>query len=1186
MPRMKGALVAERPDTGSDHNANPTAGSSARRSESDHRREIERTLIAIWEECLRCTGITGDDDFFDLGGNSVLAGSVLARIEIQTGIRLGLWDMFDCSTVETLAARLSEQTAALQDRGEPVDAGAHAALPQLVKVTKQGEPVALSSAQQRFWFLEQVTGATTEYLVPAAFRIRGAIDVPALRAALDRLVTHHDILRTRFTMDADGRVVQDAVALEQADFAEVEVTEFEHARAYIEADLEVPFDLTAGRLLRARLARFSADEALLLITLHHTATDGWSMGILGRQLHECYAAALAGREPDLPEDPIRYADFAHWQNALQATDGFEAELGYWTGLLDGVPSLDLPLDRPRPQVRTGKGGTEHARIDSQVLARLRTIASRQRVSTFTLLLSAYAVLLNRQGAGTDLAIGTPVAGRDRVELEGLVGLCTNYLAIRVDSSGNPSFEDLLRRTHERLMEGFDHQLVPFEKIIERLAPERDLAQNPITQTMFLWKERDSFGEWTLPGLELEAFPFTHSTAKFDLTVSASEDAEGVDLEFEFSTDVFDRSTARDLARRFAVLLRAIADQPEAAVGEISLTTDEDLAALRDWNDTAVAHEGPRTLHEMVSAQAKATPEAVAVEAEGRTLTYGELEDRAARLAAVLLRSGVRPDSPVPVAVDRSADLIVSLLAIVKAGGAFVPIETDTPPARVAALLAQLEAPVGVADPGLLEDHGMPVVSPDAAGPETALPEVDPDQLCAVYFTSGSTGLPKGVACTHRGWLNRMRWMQRRHGLRPGERVLHKTTLTFDDSAVEIFWPLAYGGTVSILPPELHRDPRAIIDAVAASGAVHVNFVPSMLDLVLETIEPEDPPRLGSLRSVLSSGEALRPDSVARFRERFGDRVSLDNTWGATEVSIDSTVHHCGESDARSASVVSIGRPFDNNEVYVLDADGHVLPIGTPGELCIGGIGLARGYLGDPAKTAAAFVPHPLRPGERLYRTGDRGRLTAGGVLEFLGRRDHQVKVSGVRIELGEVESVLSQAPGVMDAAVRTWEAGPSDKRLAAYVVLADGATVDGVRGWLEAHLSVYARPSSITECRSLPRLASGKLDRRSLPEPLASPQAASAAAPEGPLQQAVAAVLAEVLGRPTVGRNENFFHLGGHSLLAVRATARLRKQFTAELPISAIFKHPTVAGLADAIDAQLVSEIESMSEEDVERLLG
>lgn len=1139
---------------------------------------IERTLIAIWEECLRCKGITEDDDFFDLGGNSLLAGSVLARIELETGIRLSLWDMFDCSTVASLAARLAEQTL------QSTPAGAASSLPPLVKATRPGEPVALSSAQQRFWFLEQITGATTEYLLPFAFRIRGQINVPALRSAFDRLVAHHDILRTRFTMDADGQVVQDATDL-GADFTEVAVADYEQARAHIDADLDVPFDLTSGRLLRVRLARFSADAALLLVALHHTATDGWSMGILSGQLQECYTAALEDREPDLPENPVRYADLAHWQHSLQATDQFETDLGYWTDLLHDVASLDLPLDRPRPQVRTGRGATEHASIDADVLARLKAVASRRRVSVFTLLLSAYAVLLHRHGAGADLAIGTPVSGRDRVELEGLVGLCTNYLAIRVDSTGDPSFEDLLGRTHERLLEGFDHQLVPFEKIVERIAPERDLAQNAITQTMFLWQEGSGRVEWALPGIEFEGLPVKHSTAKFDVTVTASENPEGADLEFEYSTDVFDAATVRGLAQRFAVLLGSIADRPEAPLSEHSLVLDQDLALLRAWNATRVVREGPQTLHEMVSAQAKATPDAVAVEAADRSLTYRELEDRAGRLAAVLTGYGVRPDSAVPVAVDRSADLVVALLAVMKAGGAFVPIETDTPPARVAVLLAQLHAPVGIAAPGVLDGHGMPVVAPDATAPETALPEVDPDQLCAVYFTSGSTGQPKGVACTHRGWANRMQWMQRRHGLRPGERVLHKTTLTFDDSAVELFWPLACGGTVAILPAGQHRDPRAIIDAAAAAGAVHVNFVPSMLDLVLDSLEPEDAARLGSLRSVLSSGEALRPETVGRFREYFGDRVALDNTWGATEVSIDSTVHHCGESDARAASVVAIGRPFDNNEVYVLDAYGHVVPAGTPGELCIGGIGLARGYLGDPAKTAAAFIPHPFRPGERLYRTGDRGRLTADGVLEFLGRSDHQVKIRGVRIELGEVESVLSQAPGVLDAAVTTWDAGPSDKRLAAYVVLAEDASVDGVRAWLDAHLSAYARPGSITECPALPRLVSGKLDRRSLPEPAPSAPAADAPAPEGPLEAAVAAVLAGVLDRPVIGRDENFFHLGGHSLLAVRATARLRKQFTAELPISAIFKHPTVAGLADAIDAQMVAEIEAMSEEEAERLL-
>ena len=597
------------------------------------------------------------------------------------------------------------------------------------------------------------------------------------------------------------------------------------------------------------------------------------------------------------------------------------------------------------------------------------------------------------------------------------------------------------------------------------------------------------------------------------------------------------------------------------------------------------------LHRLVERQAERTPHSTAVVDANHALSYAELNARADRVARLLQDHGVGPDTPVGIMLDRSADLVAALLGVLKAGGAYLPVETDTPPARVAQILGGSGATACLAPPELA-----PIVAGAGVRPltPTDLPDgapvprsVDPDQLCAVYYTSGSTGRPKGVACTHRGWLNRMRWMQRHHPLHPGDTVLHKTTLTFDDAAVEIFWPLTVGGRVAILPPGLHRDPRAIIEAAIRYAAVHVQFVPSMLDLFLDTVTDADTARLSALRSVLSSGEALRPDLVRRFFDRFGDRVVLDNTWGATEVSIDSTCHVCRPEDGTGSGAVSLGRPIDGNEVFLLDGRSEPVAAGTPGELHLGGVGLARGYLHDPGRTAAAFVPHPSRPGERLYRTGDIGRVRPDGAFEYLGRQDDQVKIRGVRIELGEVESALRGHPAVSDAAVIATEVQPGDRRLAAYAVIAPGATCTpaDLRDHLRDVLPSYAVPGAIAVLDTLPRLPSGKLDRHALPAPdTETNRDAAFVAPRTPTEQALAEMWATVLGLARVGAEDNFFAIGGHSLLATRVVSRMRRTFGVDVPMSLLFERPTLAGTAARLEELILLDVTAMSESEAERL--
>ncbi|MFB4285729.1 amino acid adenylation domain-containing protein [Nonomuraea sp. MTCD27] len=581
------------------------------------------------------------------------------------------------------------------------------------------------------------------------------------------------------------------------------------------------------------------------------------------------------------------------------------------------------------------------------------------------------------------------------------------------------------------------------------------------------------------------------------------------------------------------------------------------------------------LHRLVEEQTARTPDAVAVIGGDGTLTYAELDRRAERAAARLRELGVHADDVVAVVMDRSVETVVALLATLKAGGAYVPIETATPAARRERILLDSGAKAVFAARDL--GGGPPRVSLEGtAGGCLPAVRVDPGNLCAVYYTSGSTGNPKGVACTHRGWVTRMRWMQRTHALRPGETVLHKTTLTFDDAAVEIFWPLMAGGRIALPAPGDHRDPRAIIDAAIAYEAVHVQFVPSVLELFLDALTPADVAGLARLRTVLSSGEALRPDLVRAFHERFGDRVALENTWGATEASIDSTQHPCGRIDGEvEGGVVSLGRPIDGNEVHVLGDDLERLPPGEPGELYIGGHSLARGYLGDPRRTAEAFLPHPFVPGARLYRTGDRGVARADGSFEYLDRIDRQVKIRGVRLELAEVEAVLRGHDEVVNAAATTWEAAPGDKRLAVYAVLEPEATAtpETLHGYLSGLLPAYAVPSAIKILDELPLLPNGKLDRRSLPAPEPEAPSAGQVAPRTVAEQAVAEIWQDVLGRPSIGVEDDFFVIGGHSLLATKVVNRIRSAFGTDFPLSVMFERPTVAGTAAALEELLVAEI-------------
>ncbi|WP_433338051.1 amino acid adenylation domain-containing protein [Spirillospora sp. CA-294931] len=1037
-----------------------------------------------------------------------------------------------------------------------------------------------SYAQERMWVLDHLHRGRTNRVSRLIVRLRGTLDHRALRRSFAFLVERHEVLRTVFE-EHDG--TPRPVVLEGAPFA-FEVVELgsrgtpaereEEAAATARAAVLRPIDLARGPILRVLLVRTAPDEHVLAIGIHHIATDGWSMRVLSEELGEAYTAFVKGRAPDLAPLPVRYRDFAWWQRGRLDEERMAPLLDYWRETLAGATPTELEGDRPRPRVLSGQGDSIKVDLSPELTAAIERTAQEQRATVFMVLLAAFQAVLRRHTGRDDIVVGTPTAGRTRPEVENLVGFFINALVLRTDLSGDPTFAELLTRVRGTTLGAYAHQELPFEDLLAEFQIERDLSRDPLFQIELALND-DEISDLHMDGIAVEHVPSDIGPAGLDLRVEFTRSRRGLSAQAQFATDLFERETIAGLLDHYVRLLERASADPGLRLSELA-RADRAERPAPDAEDQGPAVD--RCLHELVVEQARRSPEAVAVTADGRTLSYAELDRLSAGLAASLRRQGVGPDVPVGVWMERSAEVVVALLGIARAGGAYVPIDPDVPEARVNALMDAVGARVLLCQPGwgarpTLAATGVVEVDEAflrrCAEAEATAPEAGttPKNLVSIYYTSGTTGAPKGVASSHEGWVNRMRWMQDRYGLRPGERVLHKTVLSFDDSAVEVFWPLMAGGQVVVLAPGLHRDPRAILRAAKARRVAVLQFVPSMLGLFLDEIGPEDRAALADLRVVVSSGEPLRPDLVKRFHERLGTGCGLHNQWGATEVSIDSTEYRCVPEDGDAPSV-PVGRALLNNQVFVLDQDLEPADVGVPGDLYLSGIGLARGYWADPARTAEAFVPSPFGTGDRLYRTGDRGVRRADGQLLCLGRSDDQVKIRGIRIEPGEIEHVLRGHPAVSDALVVKWEPAPGDVRLAAYVVPSAAAVPGGddLTGFLSARFPAYMVPAAFVPIEAVPRTPSGKADRKRLPAPEPRPAEPRTAGGAGNDTEALIAMIwADVLGRPDLDVNDNFFKIGGHSLLATKVIARLRRVLDPEIPLSLLFENPTIRRMAAAL---------------------
>nr|QEO73764.1 AMP-dependent synthetase and ligase [uncultured bacterium] len=1131
------------------------------------RTHVEKGLADIWSQLLGLDAVGIHDNFFELGGHSLLATQLVSQVRETFQVELPLRSIFERPTVAELAALTEESARAAQGlQFPPITAAA------------RGESGPLSFAQQRLWFLHQLESGSAFYNIPAAVRLTGALDAEALQRAFDELVRRHESLRT-VIREIDGEPRQVVcpvapVALSRLDLSGMSEADGEAAwRHLAEEEARRPFDLAAGPLLRVSLLKLAEDSHVLLLTMHHIISDGWSLGVMLRELSALLRDFAAGLPSPLPELTIQYGDFVEWQRRCMTSEVLEPQLSYWARqLADAPPVLELPTARPRPSVQSTEGTTRSASLSPTLTAALKALSQEEGTTLFMTLLAAFNVLLGRYARQSDICVGSPVAGRHRGETEDLIGFFVNTLVLRTDLSGAPTFRELLGRVRETCLEAYAHQDVPFERLVEELQPERSLGHTPLFQVTFALQNALS-GATELPGLEFAPLATETGSAKFDLSLEMSEEQGALTANVNYNTQLFDEAFIERLMANFEVLLGGVVADPARPLGELPLLTDEETRrVLVGWNDNAC--DAPRLLaHELFESRAASHPEALAVVAPDGRLTYAELNERANSLAHFLRASGVGPESRVGLLMERGAELLVGMLGVLKAGGAYLPLDPAYPSARLGFMLEDSGASLLLTQERLaavLPACGTRLVCVDARRDEIARfartnpePSAVAENLAYVIYTSGSTGRPKGVQIAHAALLNLIGWHQGSYALAPSDRMTHLAGISFDASVWEV-WPALAAGASLYLPDEERRMFPARLLSWLVENGINITFLPTPL---AERLMAEVWPESGvALRSVLTGGDRLnkRPHASLPFE--------VVNHYGPTENTVVTTAGRVASASGQE-TLPSIGRPVSNTRVYVLDAHGRPVPVGVIGELYVGGDSLARGYLNEARLTAEKFIPDPFgtRPGARLYRTGDLVRFLPDGRLDFVGRADSQVKIRGFRIELGEIEAALAAHTDVRECAVMAREGAGAEKWLAAYVVAAEGVTprASELRSHLLAELPEYMVPTAFVMLDELPLTPNGKVDHKALPEPEVSASEAGYEGPRTPVEELLCGLWAGLLKVGRVGVEDNFFELGGHSLLATQLVSQVRETFRIELPLRALFESPTVAGLARVVEERL-----------------
>jgi len=1171
------------------------------------RTPTEQLLATIMAHILQVERVGLYDNFFQLGGHSLLGVRLQSRIRDAFQIELPLRQLFDSPTLVELASAVD----ALRGTGQLSQ------LPPIEPVARDHQ-LPLSFAQQRLWFLDQLQPNSPFYNIPAALRAIGKLNLPALQQSLHQVIRRHETLRTSFqvTQGKPFQVIHDQaeVTISVIDLTQMSEADQELKVMQLASEEAIrPFDLSSGSLMRVSLIRLQPEHHVILVTMHHIISDGWSMALFIKEVAACYQAICENQPVSLPDLPVQYADFAIWQRNWLTGSVLQEQLNYWKQQLAGLPPLlELPIDKPRPAIQSANGATMMKKLSSELLESAKNFSGQENVTLFMTMLAGFKALLFRYTGQGDIAVGTPHANRNRSEIEHLIGFFVNTLVLRTQLGDNPSFKDLVKRVREVTLGAYAHQDLPFEMLVEAIQPQRDLSHTPLFQVMFVMQNMP-MEPLELPSLTFQPIPIETRSAKFDLSLIVAEAPDGLEVVVEYNTDLFYPATIDRIMDHFERLLRLAISHPDQPISRLPLLSEaEQRQILIDWNQTRTPFPDGLTLHHWFEQVAANLPDQIAVRYQGRQLSYAELDRQANRLANYLIAQGVRVEDLVGICMTRSLEMIIAVLGSLKAGAAFLPLDPAYPKDRLAYMINDSNVTLVLTQQAIseeLETNGVRRVCLDAewerieSYPSTSPSiAIDADNLAYVIYTSGSTGKPKGTMVQHRGWCNLGRAQQILFGVGPDSRILQFSALSFDASVWEMVMALTSGATLVLTDQTLLMTGQGLLQVLQQEQITTITLPPSVLAVIPNADVPE-------LRTLITAGEACTKDLV----DRWAKGRQMFNAYGPTETTVCASVYPINRDEDRNPP---IGRPIANFELYVLDANLEPVPIGVPGELCVGGIGLARGYLRRADLTAEKFIPHPFshQPGARLYRTGDLVKYRPDGNIEFLGRIDQQVKLRGFRIELGEIESCIAHYPGVQDAAVVVREEPSGDRRLVGYFTVNPGKQVEpnDLRRYLRIQLPEYMIPAHLMQLDEFPLTPSGKVDKKALPSPdfsrstLENPYVA----PRNEVETKLAQICANLLNVPQVGIYDNFFDLGGHSLLATQVIAHIQDEFQVELPLRALFETPTVAGLAEKIAAlpsssfsatavkfqaeqrgdqklsDLISELANLSDEEAQRLLA
>jgi amino acid adenylation domain-containing protein len=1174
-----------------------------------HRTPLEKALAEIWAEVLGLEQVDAQDNFFYLGGDSILATLVASRVRRVLQLELSLVSFFEKPTVAEMALGLETDGKA-----------ASASQPLTLQPISRDREIPLSHGQERMWFIDQLEPGNSLYNRPIFLRLKGDLKAAVLEQCLNEIIRRHEILRTTFPA-VNGQPLQvvspfQPLALSVRDMSGLPEGEREaETRRQAADEAALAFDLHRGPLIRAGLLCLGEDEHILLLTMHHIVFDGWSEGVLFQELAVLYESFSTGQPAPLSELPIQYADFAVWQRQWLQGEKFDSQLAYWREQLAGAPVLELPTDHLRPSVQIFRGSQQFLFIPNALTVRLKALSRAEGTTLFMTLLAAFQTLLHRYTGKDDILVGSPVAGRNRTDIEALIGFFVNTLILRADLSGDPSFRELLGRVRKVALEAYAHQDLPFEKLVEELQPERNLSRSPLFQVLFVLQNFPTTAP-RLTGLTVTPVKVESETATFDLSLLLVEEANGLQGTIEHNTDLFDEATISRMIGHFQTLLESIVADPATPISRLALLTDSERNRLLvDRNSTSINYPKDRCIHQLFEAEVERTPEAIAAVFEDGRLTYRELNARANRLAYDLNKLGVGPETLVGLCVERSLEMIVGILGVLKAGGAYVPLDPSYPEDRLAFLLEDSGIKILLTQERVkscLPPHNAQVMYLDTLDPSAGLEASEAltnpvsrttaDNAAYVIYTSGSTGKPKGVVITHH---NVTRLLEATHSWFHFDRsdtwtLFH--SYAFDFSVWEIWGSLLYGGRLVVVPYWVSRSPEMFYQLLSQEKVTVLNQTPSAFGQLIEVERSSMHAHDLALRLVLFGGEALDFQILKPWFDRHGDqRPQLVNMYGITETTVHVTYRPITAGNLSTSGGSLIGKPIPDLELYVLDQSQNLVPIGVPGELYVGGAGVGRGYLNRPELTAERFIPNPFRlgAGNRLYRSGDLVRYLPNRDLEYRGRIDAQIKIRGFRIELGEIEAVLRQHTAVREVVVLARE-DSAEKRLVAYVVPAQQApTISELNGFLRQKLPEYMVPSAFMFLDALPLTANGKVDRRNLPGPDQSrpEQESSFVAPRTPVEELLAQIWAEVLKLDQVGVHDNFFELGGHSLLLTQVASRIQRAFLVLLPLRILFDAPTIADLSAAIAAaqlgqedaaevaRIVEELKQLSPDEVTALL-